>query len=608
MSNITLSSGVRQNLLALQDTSREMTITQNRLATGKKVNSALDNPINYFTSQSLDARATSLSALLDSIGQAVQTLTAADQGITSLTSLVQSMKSIATQAEQSTKGSVNYTNITGSTTILADRSRDTSATAITTGLGGKIANVKGSYAINLSSFASVSNHDTLALTDGTTTTTFEYKTSGALNAASDVAFSDAATLKTAIAAAFAGATVATSGAGGSTLTVTSSNIADYATNYTATGTAGSLITLGSSTSATSGDVLTVNDGTHTSTFRYVAANASAAALTFTDAATLAAAVNNAASSVSSDITAATAGAGNNQLQLDAAKTVSILTGGSLSTAFGYGTSATTDNYNSTLAGLSGQLTVQVGSDVANTLTFGTGNGQISTGTQLAAALAAITDITGSVNSSNNLNFAPQSTANVVLGGTASILTAFGLASGTNTPTSSVVTPDATRTNLQNQYNAALIQLDQLAGDASYNGVNLINGDNLKVIFNETDTSSLTIAGVKLNSAGLGLSSIAGTGFQDNNQIDLTISTLNTALSTLRAQASTFGSNLTTVQTRQDFTNNLISTLQTGSNNLVLADTNQEGANMLALQTRQQLSITALSLSAQSANAVLKLFG
>ena len=77
---------------------------------------------------------------------------------------------------------------------------------------------------------------------------------------------------------------------------------------------------------------------------------------------------------------------------------------------------------------------------------------------------------------------------------------------------------------------------------------------------------------------------------------------------MRSQASTFGSNLTTVQTRQDFTNNLISTLQTGSDNLVLADTNQEGADLLALQTRQQLSTTALSLSAQSDQAVLKLFG
>jgi len=143
-------------------------------------------------------------------------------------------------------------------------------------------------------------------------------------------------------------------------------------------------------------------------------------------------------------------------------------------------------------------------------------------------------------------------------------------------------------------------IDQLAGDTSYNGVYLLNGDNLKVTFNENGTSSLTILGVKLNSAGLGLTAISGTGFQDNNFINSTLATINTSLLTLRAQASTLGSNLTTVQTRQDFTKNLINTLQTGSDNLVLADTNQEGANLLALQTRQQLSTTALSLSAQSA--------
>jgi flagellin-like hook-associated protein FlgL len=184
----------------------------------------------------------------------------------------------------------------------------------------------------------------------------------------------------------------------------------------------------------------------------------------------------------------------------------------------------------------------------------------------------------------------------------------GLTPGTTVPVGAVVTPDATRTNLQNQYNNLLTQLDQLAGDSSYNGVNLINGDSLKVVFNETNTSSLTIQGVKLNSAGLGLLPISGNGFQDNNFINTTLSTINTALLNLRAQASALGSNLTTVQTRQDFTKNLINTLQTGSDNLVLADTNQEGANLLALQTRQQLSTTALSLSAQSAQAVLKLFG
>ena len=77
---------------------------------------------------------------------------------------------------------------------------------------------------------------------------------------------------------------------------------------------------------------------------------------------------------------------------------------------------------------------------------------------------------------------------------------------------------------------------------------------------------------------------------------------------MRTQASAFGANLTTVQTRQDFTKDLINTLQTGADNLVLADTNEEGANLLALQTRQQLSTTALSLAAQADQAVLRLFG
>jgi flagellin len=134
MSDITLSAGVRQNLLALQNTAALETLTQNRLATGKKVNSALDNPISYFLSQNLTTRANDLGSLLDSIGQAVQTLDAANQGITSLTSLVQSAKSIATQAQQATKGGVNYTNVTGSIAIAADRSRVTGPTTVAPGV------------------------------------------------------------------------------------------------------------------------------------------------------------------------------------------------------------------------------------------------------------------------------------------------------------------------------------------------------------------------------------------------------------------------------------------------------------------------------------------
>ena len=88
---------------------------------------------------------------------------------------------------------------------------------------------------------------------------------------------------------------------------------------------------------------------------------------------------------------------------------------------------------------------------------------------------------------------------------------------------------------------------------------------------------------------------------------IVITNLDGALSDLRSQAAKFGSNLTTVQTRQDFTKNMVNTLQTGADALVLADTNEEGANLLALQTRQQLSTTALSLSAQADQAVLRLF-
>src|SRR5262245_13028484 len=121
MSDIVLSAGVRQNLLSLQNTAQLMSTTQNRLATGKKVNSALDNPLNFFTSQSLSNRASDLNSLLDSIGQAQQTLKAADTGISALTKLVESAKSIAKQAQQATaSASTSSLAITGNATIAAD--------------------------------------------------------------------------------------------------------------------------------------------------------------------------------------------------------------------------------------------------------------------------------------------------------------------------------------------------------------------------------------------------------------------------------------------------------------------------------------------------------
>jgi flagellin-like hook-associated protein FlgL len=127
-----------------------------------------------------------------------------------------------------------------------------------------------------------------------------------------------------------------------------------------------------------------------------------------------------------------------------------------------------------------------------------------------------------------------------------------------------------------------------------------------VTFNEDATSSLTVSGVSFNSTGLGISSASNT-FQKDSDINAAISDLNAATDTLRSQASKFGSNLSVVETRQDFTKNLINVLETGAANLTLADTNEEGANLLALQTRQQLSSTSLSLASQADQNVLRLF-
>src|SRR5678809_520033 len=120
MSEIVLSASVRQNLLSLQSTAQLLATTQNRLATGNKVNTALDNPTNFFTSQSLNARANDINNLLDGIGNGVQILQAANTGITSLQKLVDTAKSIANQVLQSptgytTKSTVTSTAITGAT-------------------------------------------------------------------------------------------------------------------------------------------------------------------------------------------------------------------------------------------------------------------------------------------------------------------------------------------------------------------------------------------------------------------------------------------------------------------------------------------------------------
>jgi flagellin-like hook-associated protein FlgL len=170
---------------------------------------------------------------------------------------------------------------------------------------------------------------------------------------------------------------------------------------------------------------------------------------------------------------------------------------------------------------------------------------------------------------------------------------------------------AERSLLAVQFDALLVQIDNLANDSSFNGTNLIRAtpDNLEVDFNEDGSSDITITGLDSTTGTAGLDiAAAANDFADIADVNVAITDLNSALTELRTNAATLGSNNTVLQTRLNFTDELVNTLKDGSGKLTLADLNEESANLLALQTRQQLGLNSLALAAQSERAILSLFG
>ncbi len=394
-SDITLTSATRQNLLSLQDTAALQATTQGRLSTGKKVSSALDNPVTFFTSQSLDQRSGDLSSLLDGISNGIQTIQAANQGITSIQKLVDQAKSVANQAL---------------------------STQITT--------------------------------TGTASTAFAASTTAATTI--------------------------------------------------------NLFVNGASTAATIPTSATIDQA----------------------------------------ITA-------------------------LNTAVGAG------SFSKDTTGT--KIIINASSDVE----FATAADQ------------------------TNLGFANGSGAGTTYGATTSAAQSADL----------TVSGVSARSSLASQFNSLLTQIDQLATDASYNGVNLIAGkgtnNNLTINFNPKGNSSLIVQSLDETSNGLGLKAITSTSassggivgqgnFLLNKDINSTLNSLTTASNQLRSDSSTFGSNLSVVQNRQDFTKNLINVLDTGSANLTNADLNEEAANSQALSTRQSLGISALSLANTAQQGILQL--
>jgi flagellin len=247
------------------------------------------------------------------------------------------------------------------------------------------------------------------------------------------------------------------------------------------------------------------------------------------------------------------------------------------------------------------------------VTFGDGTGgTVKTLDQLNVALlanneSATLDSTGKLTISATNDYASSTLGSLAAGGTIGGTVTASLPFTTASAPVADSSAQAIRSNLVSQYNAILANITTTAQDSSFNGVNLLGGDQLKLTFNETGKSTLNITGVTFDAAGLGLANLtSGTDFIDNAATNKVVANLSAATNNLRSEASALGSNLSLVQIRQDFSKNLINVLQTGSSNLTLADTNEEAANSQALSTRQSIAVSALALANTSQQSVLQL--
>ena len=567
MSGIVLSSSVRQNLLSLQSTADLLATTQNRLSTGKKVNTALDNPTNFFTAASLDNRASDINNLLDGIGNGVQVLQAANTGITSLQSLVDSAKSVANQALQT---QVGYSS--------------KSSFAVSLGAGATASDLFAGASYTAATLTGQTVVNDKTLTPPTVTT-------GTSLTASTGADSITATI-----------------ANGDTLTVDGHTI----TFKTGAAPAAGSVTPGS---GVLGNVVTDGDG-NSSVYLNGGAGSVGDLLTAVDLATGVKTASNAAGvatiTTATGATAGTVTAGALAISTGTTSDLSISSSNvTLLASLGIGngsattTLARTPSTNSNLAIGTVLDIAAVGTGTATAITFGKGAGQIKDLNGLNAALAS-NNLQATVDASGTLTIQTNNdNASLQIGALTGSTNLFAGKSA-SAPVQDAAA-QATRANLVGQFNNILSQITTTSKDASFNGVNLLNGDSLKLVFNETGKSTLNITGTTFDAAGLGLANLTvGSDFIDNNATNKVLTSLSSASDSLRAEASSLGSNLSIVQIRQDFSKNLINVLQTGSSNLTLADTNEEAANSQALSTRQSIAVSALALANTSQQSVLQL--
>lgn len=581
MSNdVVLTAALRNNLLSLQRTQTSIDITQLRLATGKKVNSALDNPQNFFASNALKNRASDLNRLLDGLGQNIQVIKAADNGVTALTKLVEQADSVAQQARDSLAQGQAEAKLVGDRDL---RGIDDLTALAGIGTGDQIV-------------LSITNTDGVAVNIGTY-----------------------------------------GGASGATMPITidpNESIEDIITEIndihidTGTGLADGVQAFEAKLDASGRlQIRTLNGGNFSIEFQGssnttdAADLALAADLGFSNVARLmpnGAAGNTTSASAIKDAGLTSFRLYENTLPVSKADRSDLLSNivDSAGNPLFAGLNTTADDYLISINGGPVQRIDLVSSvtstsvsiqdfidDINNNATLNT---QIRAEFDDATSQIIISAISPDVESLE-IGVASDASATANFGfGVNPNLTAGAGSANNEMETIRLGAAAEVLAELEIEFNNIREQIDQLVsnGDTGYRGTNLLFGDNLTSFFNEFRSSSLETQGVTFTADGLGL---GDANFSRVTAVDGMLADVRGALEQVRNFGSTLANDLAIVQTRQDYTTNLINTLTEGSDLLVNADQNEEGAKLLALQTRQSLGVTSLSLASQSQQSILRLF-
>ena len=583
---------MRSNLLSLQNISRQVSSTQNKLATGNKVNSAIDNPGSYYTARSLNNRADDLNALLDSMGQAVSTIKAATTALEAGADFLEQAAAVATGALE--------TAAVPAKSYFADK-----GTVVTTAQELKDAVNAGKQTIIVYGKIDYFENETLTLQAGQKLVGTEYFTGytgkakfsqlnfiNLSNSVSSPIRPGENTLISDLSISYENrlpvgtSTVIASGANNVRLR----NLDLKSTQNGYSGNGSGLIALSSPYAELGGVINIEGSGVYGSGI-YISNNA------VVDIAA------DAELNIKTDYSLH-----GPALWLYVGATLNVYGKLNMQPTVKEAVSMGSKQYSGNTLNIHSSAEVTVASPLAFVAMGSPQSADVYNKVNIAAGAVLFLQESKSSAALLSEGFslsAVDNYANITL----SRLVDSGNFSGTDhrfspfKPTLIETYVNTLQTTAE-QYDNILHQYDSLIKDASYKGINLLQSDKLDVRFNESGSAALEVKGKDMSSAVLGLSTM---DWQTQGDIAQSLSEISAALKSIRSYSAELGNNYSIITSRQDFTENLVNILTEGADKLTLADMNEESANMLALQTRQQLAINSLSLASQASQAVLKLF-